>query len=160
MNDRPRQYFPGEDGPNPAQQDYNQQPQDAQQPEGYYDFLEDESVYPAGGGYDTGHVTGSDGNGLTVTLGIIAALALLAAGALLFLWRSSAAEADKEPPPPVTETVTETETEMQTETQTETETETTTVTENPIPDVSDLPEVPEDPDEVEDWINDLFGQRQ
>lgn len=152
MNDRPRQYFPGEDDPNPAQQNA-QQPQ---QPEGYYDFPEDDSVYPAGGGHDTG----SDGNGLTVTLGIIAALALLAAGALLFLWRSSAAEADKEPPPPVTETVTETETEMQTETETETETETTTVTENPLPDVSDLPEVPEDPDEVEDWINDLFGQRQ
>src|SRR5699024_3589106 len=113
MNDRPRQYFPGEDDPHASQQGYNQQPQrgysSQQQPEGYYDFPEDQP-YPAGhdivagGGANDGGASGGgdngSGNGLIVTLGIIAALALLAAGALLFLWRSSAADADKEPPPP------------------------------------------------------------
>src|SRR5699024_5968651 len=127
MNDRPRQYFPGEDDPHASQQGYNQQPQrgysSQQQPERYYDFPEDQP-YPAGhgngagGGGASGGSTNGGGNGLIVTMGIIAALALLGAGAVLFLCRYSSADAERDQPPQGTETVRRTQTETETENET------------------------------------------
>lgn len=137
--DRPRQVFP-EPGQPQYQQYQEPQPhyQPQYQPEHRPDFGEDKA-----------------GNSAAIALGVLAAIALLAAGVLFALWRSAAADADKPAPPPVTSTVTTT----QSTTVTETVTEDGGLGDWLPSEVPSLPSLPEDTNgfDVEGWFRDTFG---
>lgn len=190
---RPRQYFPGEYDPNhPPQPNYPPQPGGAggmgQQgaSAGYYpgqsgqpgqaEYYAGPAGPPPGydnSGYsegyddrDTGN-SGGSGSGWAVALGVIAAFALVAAGALFFLWRSAAQEANRPAPEPVTQTATVTEQvpTTVTETATVTETQQATPTQQDRPDMEDIfptglpePSLPNNADsnDIESWLNGLL----
>ncbi|MDY3127387.1 MAG: hypothetical protein SOW59_04560 [Corynebacterium sp.] len=133
MTEKPRQYFPGEFDP------------EIQPPTG---------SYPQQGYSVPEQPVRSTSNGWAGALGAIAALALIAAGAMFFLWRSAAADANRVPPAPVTQTIRETET----QTVTETTTATTTVTENfGEPAISVPPEFQDGANNVRDLIDGLLA---
>lgn len=159
--ERPRQYFPGEYDPNQPQ---TQQYQDSYQG-GYQDNYQGNYQQPVSD-YEPPREKKS-GSGLAGVLGALAVLALVAAGALFFLWRNAASEADKPAPEPVTETVTHTTQEPTTVTETETTTDSSgegdslrdrgrDLIPSEVPDDL-LPENTEDMD-VEGWLQDLFGE--
>ncbi|AGF71474.1 hypothetical protein [Corynebacterium halotolerans] len=140
---RPRQYFPGENGPSYEtrdQQPYQEPRYEAPQhrPPGYD---------PAA--YAEPEPEPGKGGRAPMLLGILLGLAAIAAVVFFLLWRSAAGEAEQEPPPPVTET--------QTATQTVTQTATGTVTEESGP-LDNLPtELPSElPSELPEFDIDGF----
>lgn len=150
---RPQQHFPEPGSQNtqayghPYQQGYDQ---NYQQPQ--YD--------PVPSSYQVEQPK-KGGGALSYVFAAIAALAVVIAGVLFFLWRSAAADADKPAPEPVTETVT-----------TEVPTTVTTTKSSPRDNLpTDIPtelptELPPDiqdrvergGDDIDGLINDLFEQ--
>ncbi|GAB2501850.1 hypothetical protein CATRI_01750 [Corynebacterium atrinae] len=126
--ERPRQYFPGEHDP-----DYHYEPPAPQYPQ--YEAPAPSAPAPQRGG-------------TSMLLGILFGLAILAAVAFFFLWRSAAGNLAEEratvptTPPPVTVTS------VVTQTQTSTVTETSRVLPTAIP--SQLPD-------IGGWIDSLTG---
>ena len=125
-NQRPQQYFPGAQQPQnetrqfDANADYQQNyQQNYQQPGGQYGQQYGQQQYgqqqyaqqqyePVPSDYDPDQRgRGKKKNGaMAGVFAAIAVVAILAAGALFFLWRNAASDADKPAPEPVTETTT------------------------------------------------------
>lgn len=120
-NQRPQQYFPGAQQPQNEtrqfdanadyQQNYQQNYQpNYQQPGGQYGQQQysQQQYEPVPSDYDPDQ-RGKDKKKNGAMAGVFAAIAvvaILAAGALFFLWRNAASEANKPAPEPVTETTT------------------------------------------------------
>ena len=116
-NQRPQQYFPGAQQPQnetrqfDANADYQQNyQQNYQQPGGQYGQQQygQQQYEPVPSDYDPDQRgRGKKKNsGMAGVFAAIAVVAILAAGALFFLWRNAASDADKPAPEPVTETTT------------------------------------------------------
>ena len=119
-NQRPQQYLPGAQQPQNEtrqfdanadyQQNYQQNYQpNYQQPGGQYGQQQyaQQQYEPVPSDYDPDQRgRGKKNGGMAGVFAAIAVVAILAAGALFFLWRNAASEADKPAPEPVTETTT------------------------------------------------------
>ncbi|WP_288748068.1 hypothetical protein [uncultured Corynebacterium sp.] len=125
-NRRPQQYFPGAQQPQnetrqfDANADYQQNyQQNYQQPGGQYGQQQygqqqygqqqyaQQQYEPVPSDYDPDQRgRGKKNGGMAGVFAAIAVVAILAAGALFFLWRNAASDADKPAPEPVTETTT------------------------------------------------------
>ena len=171
---RPRQYFP-----EPDEQRYSGEPQAGPQSQyqpGYPQPGYAQQGYEQQGYAQPGYEPGPGprefepepgqqkrgGAGMAGVFAALAALAVVAAGALFFMWRNAAAEADKPAPAPVTETLTTQVPTTVTETYTEEAPENNFPSEIPTELPSELPSELRDSldnggQELEGLFNDFFG---